>query len=280
MFTSVLRIGMLTQRCLSDIALLQRDISTWIMVHNLNEHLPTAQQERYGKQYAKSLIQEIEPKVKLLNKLIGDLNRVATLLGSKQKIQRIEWSNIKKEINARFSLIATKEYSEISNENFNLKLQRIFSITQKPVEEYINAHEHSSLAPEINKIKTKKFASGLKDALDIDSMGMHQIAIFTVGRVIEQLVNDYLRALIKSKKLARIKLTEVKLDTKIGILKKQKLISDKMFHELTSIKIARNDTGHPLGKSYSRSEAIGSVNQAVLIVRDIEKRIKKLNQSA
>lgn len=275
MFTSVLKVGMLTQKCLSDIALLQRDIAMWIMIHNINEQFKTAQQEKNGKAYAKSLIEEIEPKVKLINKLIGDLNRVATLLGSKQKIRRIEWDRIKKEINNRFSFIAENGYTEISNENFNLKLQEILSLTQKSVEGYINAHEHAVLVPEISKIKTKKLAGGLKDALDIGSMGVHQIAIFTVGRVIEQLVNNYIRVLIKNKKLARMKLADVKLDTKIGILKKHGLISDKMFHELTSIKISRNDTGHPLGGSYSRAQVIGSVNQAVLIVKYVEKKMER-----
>jgi mRNA-degrading endonuclease RelE of RelBE toxin-antitoxin system len=126
---------------------------------------------------------------------------------------------------------------------------------------------------------SKNYSTQLKNAINISSMGIHDVSVFTSGRAVEDTINNYFRLLMENQKTRRIRLKDYRFDAKIGLLKKQSLIDDKLYHDLSSVRISRNDTGHPKRASFKQNDAFEAVRQAISIIIKLEKQIKILNKS-
>ena len=139
MFRSVIQIGMLLQRTLADIEHLERDVATWIMVHNLNEELSSSRSEDNGKGYSKTLLLEIEPKIKKIDLQIKALNKISTLLATKSKVTLVKRAEIHRLVKARFSTVAASDAINLNNENFNLKLSHLLRGIRQSIGSYIES---------------------------------------------------------------------------------------------------------------------------------------------
>ena len=87
-----------------------------------------------------------------------------------------------------------------------------------------------------------------------------------------------LMALIKARKIKRIKLKDYKLDGKIGLLKREGIIGEKLFYDLSSVRVSRNDTGHPKNASFKATDASDAIRRGQSLIFTLEKRIKQIKK--
>lgn len=115
----------------------------------------------------------------------------------------------------------------------------------------------------------KKYRESIKEAINIRSMRYPLTSIFVCGRTIETILDDLIKKAIKNKKIGRVNLRRTRYEDKIGKLKGIKIIDDKTFHELNSIRIDRNETGHPIKNERLRDENKVIIDNSIILIRKL-----------
>ena len=121
----------------------------------------------------------------------------------------------------------------------------------------------------------------IKEAFDIYSIGYPDTSVFIMGKGLEHFITEFLRIHIE-KKIIDYSFDELEgwsFDTKVNILKKEKLISDGDYSKIMSIKWDRNITGHPSTKQEIdkiRKDADGMIRICINKLVDISERIKEI----
>ena len=269
MVSNLIKVGTIVGKVVSDIEILHKDVSLWLMIHNLNENLESKNTVQNGKNYAKKLLLEIEPKIKMINEEIKALNKISTLFELDYKIKIIKIDGLKKVINGRFKVSAKdKDLGTVLDENFHMKMSSYFLDTRKEVYEFIAAMGDNKMLV-IKKVKSP-YRTQLMNAVDIMCLGIFDGAVFTAGRAVEDVINNLLRELIKKHRIPSIDLKRKSLYDKVKLLNDNKIITDKLFHDLHSTRISRNDAGHPTKIKFSRQDALDAINQSVSLIRRVE----------
>ena len=280
MFHSVIKVGMAIQKTLSDIEHLESEIAQWVMIHNLQEETLTPHSTRsseLAKGHSASLIKVIEPRIDHINKMIKGLNMIGTVFKNKHKVELIDKKELFKIIKERFLFVADKDDVRVNNENFELKKSRILFKTRESISTYMQRMDIAERFDDLSRLE-KKHANQIKNAIDITSMGIYDIGTFTAGRAVEDCINSYLRKLFQNKKMKRFSLTEVKFVDKIGKLKGANIINEKLYHDLSSVRISRNDSGHPVKTRFTRTDAIEAINLSISLVNRLSAKSKKLTR--
>jgi len=116
------------------------------------------------------------------------------------------------------------------------------------------------------------------NAIDIMCLGIFDGAVFTAGRTVEDSVNTLLRELMKKHKFPSIDLKRTSLHDKVKLLSDKGIISTKLFYDLHSARISRNDAGHPTKIKFSRQDALDAINQSVSLINRVELIITKVKR--
>lgn len=275
MFTNLIKLGMIASKVLADIQGLQRDISLWLIVHSVNEFTRSKNAQQNGKKYLKSLFAEIEPKIKVINSEIVALNKVSTLFEGNFRLKTIKIDGLKKIVKSRFEIISKDGESKHLDENLDLKINHYFRETREAVANFANAvSSMTKFERSLKKVKPQ-YKDNLSNAIDIMDMGIYDVSIFTSGRTVEESVNRLLKILISKKKIESFDINKKMLGTKVKILNDNRILTEKTYFDLSSLRVSRNDTGHPNKVKFTKQEASEMITLSISLLCRIEKLITK-----
>lgn len=175
--------------------------------------------------------------------------------------------------------------SVLSRKHTALLIRNILWMTHLSMTKFLESLE-IWLAP-FNSIDNEKIRKITKKELDkikaIYSIGCLGEAIFMVGRLLENIITEYLLLLKKNKatdlKINYIKSVDFSFENKIDFLhgKKQKILSNSQWSKMKSIKWDRNTYGH-----YNRikpKDAGAIITIGLQNIEFIDKKIQKLKKN-
>lgn len=274
----IIKIGMFLQMIISRIEHLLRNVEESLMLHNLHESFPSSTREDVLKNQKKTIL-KILTEAKDINEMIKGSNEIIKLLGHKKKIVPIDLIAIRRFIQLRFKSIHKKEETQkLDNENFRIKVRRQFYKTKKSVKDFIVLVEEEQNFEGLDKLK-KNYKKGINAAINIYSIGYYKTSIFVVGCTVEEVLDDLIRSAIKKGRLKRVNVSQIKYEKKIGILKNNRLIDDKLFHDLSSVRIDRNKTGHPIKRAFKKNENKLVILTGINLILRLQKILRKLENS-
>lgn len=250
---------------------LEHFIGLFLLKHNLRETISDRKSLHVNKN---ELFVKIKPIVKDINDNIQICNEFFTFLEIKNKIKKLSFDDLYRILNDRFgTILNVKSHQSLGNENFRMKLHLVFYGVTKSINEVLIFIENDSKIKEFSNLK-RKYKMGMIAANNIRSFGCHLESIFVVGRTIELILDDLLRKAMKENKIKKkISLRKIKYQDKIGILKNLKIIDEKSFHELNSVRIYRNETGHPIKQKYLKSESKIIIEKSVFVLDRLQRKL-------
>lgn len=273
-FCITLKIGIFIENINRKVDRLYPHIESSLMMHNLYETFPLKDNKKRFTENQRHLLSYVGDEVKNINKQIQEANKILKMLKFPQEILPVDLTSIKQAIDERFDEVFKEDKSqEISNQNLKLKLGRIISNTRKSIFDLLNYAKERETFTNLDKLENK-YKKQIESAIDIYSFGHFDSAIFLLGRTLEQVLDDSIRLLVKLKKIKRAYPRKIKYINKIGILLQNKFIDERLFHELNTMLIDRNDTGHPTGKKYSNEECKNMIDRVIMIVIQLQKKLQ------
>jgi len=273
-FFAGILLGFFVNDILKNIEKLENRIVTLSLPHGMYERLELYKNKKEIIKNKKPLIEEMEGGTEYINKNIFELNRICKKLNIKCKIEKINKIGLKKIINERFDFVsADTKVVDLKQDNFRIKLQKILRDKTKEISELIKIFQNKENFELVNKLD-KEYGKGVKEAIHIYSIDYPLTSIFVVGRTVEILLDDLLKKGMQAKKIKKINLKQTKIKDKIGILKNSKIIKEKNWHDLNSIRIDRNETGHPRSDEKLKKEAQHTISKAILIISDLQKKVR------
>jgi len=264
------KLGFGLSNILSRLELFQKDLDEALMFHNLYESFPLPNTKDYTENNRKRLKELVIKKSEDVNEKIKFINHGIKFTEKKERIKLISRVALLKLINSRFLAIYKDEESgKLGNENLGIKITQHLTRVRESVADFIKSIDNDRENLKLNGV-SEKYWEHLNEAIDIYSIGYHRTSVFVAGRTIEGAVDDILRAMIKSGKIKNINLRSTKFDSKIGMLKANGLIEEKLFHDLNSIKFDRNDTGHPVAVTMSKDENEIFIKRSIIIIKKLQ----------
>lgn len=272
-FAMSIKIGIFIENINRRVDRLHPHIDSSLMMHNLYERFPLKDNGPYFKENYKHLLTHIKTEVDGTNKQIKAANRLLSLLEQNRKILPIDYIAIKNVIDERFSeKLGEKKSQTLSNENFKLKIEKIITSTRESIFDLVNYLNEVEKFNQLEKLNDG-YNDGVEEAIDIYSFGHLNTSLFVLGRTLEDVLDDALRDLMKTKKIQKIILSKTKYEAKIGILMNANFLDERLFHELNTVRIDRNDTGHPTKKRFTREECENAIQRVILIIEKLQKKI-------
>lgn len=255
---TLLRSGMVLSNIIMQIRETKRPIEMGQLLHGIYESHPLSDKRKMMKsinENARNLETSLVSQLKLINKNIASVNRLIKGLDFNHNIPRIKIADVRAVLYKRLkSVFEDEKAQKMSNELFEKSLSQIF---QKPIDsihQLLDRVESETYKDELKNIKDT-YQAEMKQAFDICSIGYYSTSVFVAGRTVENAVNDYFNILFKTKSYVVFDLSETKFDRKIGMLNGKNLISEAMFHRLSTIRIERNDFAHPSEKILTKKQA-------------------------
>lgn len=275
---TIIKIGIILQTIRSRMEHLLRSIDESLTVHNLYEHFPTSSTQEDISKNQKEIISKVLSEAKDINKMIKGSNSIIRIIEYKKKIVPLDLITLRKLVRLRFkSVHAKKEAQELSNENFRLKIHRQFSKSRISINDFIALVEAEQEVEGLSKLK-ENYKNGINAAINIYSTGHHKTSIFVVGRTVEKVLDDLIRVAMKKGKLKRVSIPQIKYEKKIGILKTTNIINEKLFHDLSSVRIDRNKTGHPIRRIFKKDENKLVISSGINLILRLQKILKRLER--
>lgn len=272
-FAISLKIGIFIENINRRVDRLYPHIESSLMMHNLYETFSSEKNEIRFNENHKKLISHIKVEVIEINRQIKAGNKLLNLIKFSKSIQPIDFLAIKSVIDERFKeIFKERRPQEISNQNLKLKLSDIISKTSKSIFDLTEYAKQKETFEGLKKINIK-YSEGIEEAIDIYSFGHHNTSLFILGKTLEMVLDDLLRKLMKEKRMKRIFLNKTKYVSKIGILKESRLIDERLFHELNTIRIDRDNTGHPTKRKCTPEECENTITRVILIISQLEKKL-------
>ena len=260
---------------IKDIEKLEIRLIELTLHHSLSEELDMLKGKGDLLKNRKPLFDEIDRATFIINKKIKVLRKICKKLQLDHTIKAVDSKKIKKIIQGRYETISKgDETVNLKDENFRIKLHS-YLIHEKALEigelwEIFKRREKVNGVQRLND----KYKQGITEAIHINSIGYPLTAIFVVGKTIETLLDDLLKNLMDNKKIKKLKLNQIKIVDKIGLLKNSKTITEKDWHDLTSITIGRNKAGHPETDKSLKKEIDYVIPKAIAIISRLQKKVK------
>lgn len=261
---------------------LQSPIEQALMMHNLHESFPLnkdQKQKAFIKDNHKRIKLLLSPEINGLNKEIVKINKTLKGLDFNIKIPKLVVSDILNIVDRRMNTVLEVENAQMmGNDLFRKQLS---DLLYKPTEAILNFIKKTTEEEFTEKVKSiaQPYQAGIRQSLDVCSIGYYTTAVFIAGRTIEELVNDYFDVLFRSKKVEKFDLKSLKLENKIGKLNKEGYIDELTYHSLSGIRIDRNEMGHPGSRLLSKDQAHLKIQVIISEIPKIEKRIEKIKSS-
>ncbi|MDP3026702.1 MAG: DUF4145 domain-containing protein [Nanoarchaeota archaeon] len=169
-----------------------------------------------------------------------------------------------------------------SREYTILKLNNCLNGTENSIKNFFDSFE-IQLMPFLGRKLPKDIGEEnyklVKEAFDIYSLGYFETSVFIMGKCLEKCVTEFIKKNIEKGKIKNTlkELDKWNFDTKINILKKEKLISDTDYSKIMSIKWDRNTSGHPSKKDEIeklRRDSNGVIILCINKIVDFSKRLE------
>jgi hypothetical protein len=125
----------------------------------------------------------------------------------------------------------------------------------------------------------------VKEAFDIYSIGYFGTAVLVMGKCLEKNITDLLEKNVNKSRI-KYSLEEINkwnFDTKINILKKERLVSDSDFSKIMSIKWDRNVAGHPSSMEEMeklRRDSSGTITLCLNQIVELQKKMKAVKSES
>lgn len=275
-FAISVKIGIFIENINRRVDRLHPHIESSLMMHNLYESFSLKDNGPRFKQNYKHLLAHIKTEVDGTNKQIKAANKLLSLLKHKKEILQIDYLAIKQVTDERFNeKLGENKSQKLSNENFKLKIDKIITATRKSIFELANYLNEVEKFNQLDKLN-KEYKNGVEEAIDIYSFGHLNTSLFVLGRTLEDVLDAGLRKLIKSKKIKKILINKTKYEAKIGILMNANFIDERLFHELNTVRIDRNDTGHPTKRKVTREECENTIQRVILLIEKLQKNLSRI----
>jgi len=173
--------------------------------------------------------------------------------------------------------------SSLSRKNTILKLEKTLTDVKYSISNFLK--EVDMLFSPFNQYEDEKFSKNtrmeINKAKDCFSIGLMGETVFIIGKILENLSTKYLILLKKANKI-NYKTSEIKkwdFETKINILKKEKMLTPNQYSKLMSVKWDRNIFGHPSKTSdikQSMKDAKAMVIIGLNFISYLESKIAKI----
>lgn len=267
---------------LSKIRDLQTPIEQSLLVHNLLETSPLKDLKDRKQQLSENsrkLKETLGPRVKEINSSIKTLNKEIKGLDFKYLIPELELKNIIRVVERRVAtILEVDDAQSIGNDLFRKSLNEVFQKTNESIFNFLKEIKKERFEESLERLE-EEYKEGMRQALHVCSIGYYTTAVFIAGRTVEELINNYYTLLFKTGRLDKIDLTSSKFtfENKINKLNTEKLITESTYHNLSNVRIDRNEFGHPSAKKLSKESAHLKIRVILSEIPEIQKRIKKLS---
>lgn len=252
---------------------LRRSIDEYLMVHNLYERFTTSDIKTRALDNLKELEKMVDLEARGINGMIKSANKLLSITVYEKRIQLIDVAELRRLFKLRFKEIyKDKSLQNLGNENFKLKLDELLLNHRKALQDFLDSVDKEYTFEGFSKLKDN-YKVGIGDAIDIMSIAQFKESVFVVGRIIEELLDKLLRSAIRSKKIKKIIIGDTRYDSKIGILKGAKIIDEKTFHELNSVRIDRNKSGHPTRKRFTFKDNKLVIERGIAILQELQDKL-------
>ena len=254
--------------------MLQKEMEDVLMFHNLYETFPSDHTEAYTGKNQKIVKDLVARRTSEINERIRFMNQGIRFTEKKERVSLVSRKILLNLVKDRFTVVYKSEESQkLANENLKIKINNHLSLVKKSVMDLVQSVDDDNKDIDFSGIN-EEYWEELNEARDMYSVGYHRTSVFVLGRTIERTTNDIFKLLIR-KRIKSVKEIPDKFDAKIGILKSKEIIDEKLFHELSTLKIDRNDTGHPVVRSISREENELILKKTVLLLKKLQKVLLK-----
>lgn len=279
---SLLHDGMVLAIVSAKIGDLQTPIEQSLLIHNLLETSPLKDLRDRKDQLSvnsKKLKETLGPRVKEINSSIKTLNKEIKGLDFKYLIPELELKNIIQVVEKRMAtILEVDDAQNIGNDLFRKNLYEVFRKTNESIFNFLREIKKERFEESLEYLE-EEYREGMRQALYVCSIGYYTTAVFIAGRTVEELINNYYKRLLKIGRLDKIDITSSKFtfENKINKLNSEKLITESTYHNLSNVRIDRNEFGHPSAKKLSKESAHLKIRVILSEIPEIQKRIKKLN---
>jgi hypothetical protein len=277
---SALKIGMILDKIRADIVILRGQFDQFFLIHHLYEG-GIVKNEKWLRESSKknlvNLTKSVTPLVKKINEDIKYANKLFRCLDfKKNKIPSLPLKELISISRDRLNTLFNVQTAQVmSDKKFELAFEKLISGTRTGIKDFFSQIENEKFSSEYVKI-SEPYRLGIKQALDVCSIGYYSTAVFIAGRTTEELINDYFKLLFKLKRSDRMDLKQITFENKVGKLLGFKEINKELFHRLNNIVIDRNEFGHPSEKILTKREAHLRINQIIELTKILDKKIIKL----
>ena len=278
---SLLSDGMVFTIVSSMIQELMSPIEQSLMLHNLLETSPLKDLKDSKNKLNKNLKRlkgVLTPRIKEINSKIQILNSEIKGLDFKYQIPELKLKQILQVIERRMSTVLEIDNAQnMGNDLFRKSLYEVFQKTNEPIFFFLKEIKKERLEDLLECLE-EDYKEGMRQALSVCSIGYYTTAVFIAGRTVEELVNDYYKLLFKIGHLEKLDLNTSKFtfENKINRLNSEKLINESTYHNLSNVRIDRNEFGHPSAKKLSKESAHLKIKVILSEIPEIQKNIKKL----
>lgn len=212
-----------------------------------------------------------------INKSISETNDLLERFGLKGKILEIEKRKLGKILEEDINRWREGSTDKISYENLQLKSLFILREVFGSIEEVINEVAFINVFKKEGIKLNLKYSQGIREALNINSIGYGRTAVLCAGRTIEKAINDYLKKLYEKKIIKKedfLKFIRNKYHNKIGFLLSKKFIVQEEHTKLKAFSFDRDKGGHPDLGDIDNNKARTLILQGSWLILDIQNKIE------
>jgi len=272
-FSFAIKIGLLLGEIKNRLRHLERDVDESLMMHNMYESLPVSDTKQLVSENQNRIVARALVGAREINRMVSLANKGISISKHESIIQSLHLKGIEELIKQRFRSIYDKgEAQKLSNENFRLKLNRIFLIVNDSVIDFMKLTEEERKFDFRDQIKNDKYSNGIEESIDIFSFGHYKTSIFVIGRTLEDVVTDVLILAMKKGRVGKKKISSLDYKDKIGLLYGKNVIDDKLFHDLSSIRIDRNKSGHPIKRTFKKGDNKLFISKGISTIIELQKK--------
>lgn len=276
------KVGMFLSMIISEIRMLKSPIDQSLMLHNLYESFKIKDKKWVDKALndnLQNIRSTINPRIKKINKHIDFANETIKGLDFKQVIPNIRVNDVMGIVRKRLrSIFEVKDAQNMSNELFDTSLSKVFQKPFTAVFDFIDLIDSEKYIDETQNLGNS-YQEGIKQALNVCSIGYYSTSVFIAGKTIEEVINDYFSELFRLNRHEKFELADISLKDKIGKLYGQKLITEDIYHRLSNTRIDRNEFGHPSKKLLSKKQAHLRIQHIAEIIPELEKKIEGIRRA-
>lgn len=273
--------GMFLSFITAQIKELSIPIEQSLLFHNIFESIATGSDQEKQKTIRKNirgLKSDLTPRIQKINDWIDLTNQFIAGLDFNAEIPSLNQAVIIELVEQRLkTMYELRDVQKISNEHFRLLLQRQLQGPPEAVQKFYQTVESERHRDAVNNLRSAAKA-GITQALDICSIGYYSTAVFVAGRTVEESLNSYYAKIFRLGITPAFELDKMSFENKINKLHSQGYLDEKLYHDLSSTRIIRNDFGHPSEKILTKEESYLNLQSIAKILVELEKRIFKLRK--